>query len=149
MKNLIILALLGISSMASASSLTCHWINTGFEKGYYRPAQFDLNVENGQINIANDSYFERKYVPCWGGQFDSCYFSFELPTTIELSKKSTSADLYAEFTSLDGYGFGSLSFKFEKNIEHLKKDQKVKLTLDGDDGDGVYIIGEKFNCIKN
>lgn len=129
--------------------LECAWQDSvnQYSPGYYRPAGFKLYFKDDVFYVTQDSYFIRRYEPCWVGNYSSCYFSFGdaayKPYVIE---ESTSSYVRAEKSG--GYYDPVLEMTFNKNFYDLQDGQTVRMSLFGDDNDGTFINDDSFVCTK-
>lgn len=136
-------------SMDNTYILECSWQNSidQYAPGYYRKAGFGLHFKDDVFYVFNDTYFIRRYEPCWTGGFSSCYFSFG-----DALYKPYVIDIYEpQFVSARKIGVyfdPVLELKFNKSFKDIKEGQTLRLSLSGDDNDGTFINDEQFICLK-
>ncbi len=144
-KTILLLSTLIFANYANTQSLTCDWIESkNTAANFYRPAQFQISINQSSATISNDSYFSRRYQPCWTGNFSSCYFAFGIDPdgdlkVVEVNETELTLEQSPYFTA-------TINLKFKRSFLDLQKFESIEMVMVGDDGDGVKINGDKFIC---
>ena len=146
-KQLLALSLVLSTSTFAASTFNCQWIETQeHSENFYQEAQFNFSfsIEDEKVLVTEDTFLERRYSPCWSGNFSSCSFSFShnsdtwdiLDLTGNTLVMSTDA----------AYWDAELKMTFNDDLTQLNSGDQTVMILSGDDGDGTWISAEFFNC---
>lgn len=95
------------------------------------------------VQILESNYFERRYEPCWIGEWESCYFSFgiDIRQPLKIASKTPTQLILTQQSPY--FWQAQLEFAFDSAFQ---SDSTVHLTLSGDDGDGVWIHQDRFVC---
>lgn len=132
--------------LALAQTLTCQWQDSEtYNRDYYRQdAQFQLELNGRTARITEDSYFKRKYRPCWNGMLSSCTFNFNFDNDKPFNIYAN--DGHQILMEQQWWFTSQLELVFSKDITELKNGESLELEINGDDGDNTEIIADLFIC---
>ncbi len=143
----------GHTNESYVETFKCKWLKSeSHTEGYFiEDTGFEIHfTEDNKAYFTNDSFFFRRYSPCWVGGYSSCVFDFSYDrkdfwvvdhntnTLTQVWRREFTTDyndgLPEENGTVDGVSIIQISYNTDRTTRFY-----------GDDGDGVT-FNEKFKC---
>jgi hypothetical protein len=140
------LSLMSHQILAEDVSLSCLWQESSdHAPQFYREAVFAFDLTKSELIVTQDTFLNRRYTPCWIGNYSSCSFGFDYDRRSDWTILSASSTKI----SLEAPGFywnAELNLEFSKDLQMINSGDQISMVMSGDDGDGVMFHDELFTC---